>query len=256
MSGWMAITRDVGPSLARCELTFLDREPIDVERAKLQHAAYHDALRRAGLRVESLPAEIDYPDSVFVEDTAVVLDEVAVVTRPGAESRRGEIPTIARALSRYRTLERIEAPGTLDGGDVLAIGDEMYVGRSSRTNDPGIAQLAAIVKRYGIRTVAVDVPGCLHLKSAVTAIDEGTVVIHRPWLDARPFSRFRMIDVAPGEEHAANVLPIGGVVHVSARFPRTRAAIEALGHETRALDLSELEKAEGALTCGSLVFRV
>ncbi len=251
----LAITRAVGPALARCELTFLAREPIDVDRARLQHAAYHDALRRAGAEVETLPAEPDLPDAVFVEDTAVVLDEVAIITRPGAESRRGEVASIARALARYRTLARIDPPATLDGGDVLRVGREIFVGRSSRTNAAGIAQLAALAGRHGCRVTPVDVRGCLHLKSAVTAIDDETIVINRTLLDAAPFRRFRALDVDPTEDAAANVLALGGIVHVSARFPRTRAAIDAAGFETLALDLSELEKAEGALTCGSLVFR-
>lgn len=250
----VAIVRSPGPALARCELTYLAREPIDVEKAEAQHIAYGAALREAGVDVRVLPAGDAWPDAAFVEDAAVVLDDLAIIARPGSESRRGEVATVAAELARRRRLREIEPPGTLDGGDVLVIDHRIFVGLSSRTNPSGFAQVAQIAGGHGYRTTAVPVAGCLHLKTAVTALDPSTLLINPDWLDAAAFSDFRQFRVSAGEPFAANTLTLDGLTWVSARWTRTRDMLEKKGFETRPLDISEFEKAEAGLTCLSLVF--
>jgi dimethylargininase len=250
----IAITREVSPSLAHCELSFVERTPIDVERANAQHRDYQRVLVELGCDVRVLAAEPDYPDAVFVEDVAIVVDEVAVMTRPGAESRRGEGASVARMLGAYRTLRTIEAPGTLDGGDVLRIGRRVYVGESARSNASGIEQLRAILGEYGYRVEGVPTHGCLHLKSAVTALSDDTVLLQPAWIDRTAFAHYRIVEIDPSEEHAANVLRIGERVVSPACFPLTHARIRAAGIDVVAVDVSELQKAEGAVTCCSLVF--
>jgi dimethylargininase len=249
-----AITRAVGARLADCLLTFRDREPIDLAKARVQHAAYDEALLLAGAEVEVLPADDELPDSVFVEDTAVVFDQGAVITRPGTPVRAKEVPAVETALSRYRELQRIVAPGTLEGGDVLQVYREFYVGITSRTNREGFEQFAAIVRGFGYRASPVEVTGCLHLKSAVTTLDEETLLLNPSWIDAAALPKIRRLVVPAGEEHGANALVVNEVVHLSARWPRTREMVEQAGFRVTSLDISEFEKAEGALTCSSLIF--
>lgn len=246
-----AITRAVSPSMEACELTFLQREPIDVARAREQHRAYEACLAELGVEVISLPAEPEYPDAVFVEDAAIVLDEVAVMTRLGAPSRRGESETLARVLERYRPLRWMGEPATLDGGDVMVAGKTLFVGVTARSNAAGIGQLAAEVEPFGYQVRPVVVRGCLHLKSACSYIGDA-VLVHRAWVDEAPFAGLRLVDVP--EECGANVLAIGQTVLVPAAAPRTAELLCGLGRQVRLLDNSELTKAEGALTCCSLVF--
>ncbi|GAB3383363.1 dimethylarginine dimethylaminohydrolase family protein [Lysobacter fragariae] len=250
----IAITREVSPSLGDCELTHVDRTAIDVDKAKAQHRAYKHVLASLGCRVLALEAEPTMPDAVFVEDVAVVLDEVAVMTRPGAESRRNEGASVAELLQRYRPLRAIQAPGTIDGGDVLRIGRTVFVGQSGRSNAQGIAQLGELIAQFGYQVRAVPIRGCLHLKSAVTAPRDDTVLIQPEWVDATSFPGFRVIEVDPSEEHAANLLRIGDTVVMPDCFPRTRARLVDAGIEVVGVDVSELQKAEGATTCCSLVF--
>ncbi len=250
----LALTRPVSPRLADCELTHLRREPIDVGRARAQHRAYEECLRALGCDVRALPAAPDHADSVFVEDTAVVFDELAVVTRPGAVSRRAEVEAVAHALAAFRPQRAIAAPGTVDGGDVLVVGRAVFVGRSTRTNAEGVAQLARIVEPHGYSVQALDVTSCLHLKSAATAVAPGTVLLNPDWVDARAFRAFERIDVDPAEPLGANALDVAGTVVYAAAFPRTRERLERQGRAVRAIDMSELAKAEGAVTCCSLVF--
>lgn len=249
----LAFTRAVPSSLARCELTHLPRVAIDVGRAREQHAQYEEALRALGLEVAHLPETDDLPDSVFVEDAAVVLGEIAVLTRPGAESRRAEILSVAQALAPHRDLAFVAAPGTLDGGDVLRFGRRFFVGRTARTNEAGIAQLRAFLAPFGYSVEGLAVTGCLHLKSAVTAIDDETIVLNPAWVDAARFGARRAIAVDPAEPMAANVLAIGSTVLVNASAPRTAGRIAAAGYEVVAVDQSELAKAESGLTCCSLI---
>ena len=250
----IALIRAVPPTLSDCELSFREREPIDLDRAVAQHAAYANLLRDLGLEVVELPADPAFPDCCFVEDVAVVLDEVALLTRPGAASRRGELPAVEATLARYRPIETTPPPATIEGGDVLRIGNTLYVGRSARTNEAGIARLAAVAEPLGYRVVVVAVTGCLHLKSAVTALDQERLLINRAWLDASPFRGLELLDVAPAEPGAANVLRVAGCVIVHPGFPRTLERIAALGYAVRTLDVSEFLKAEAALTCKSLLF--
>jgi len=252
---WTALTRDVSPTLGDCELSYVDRTPIDVERARHQHEAYRRALEACGCRVIALPAAPDWPDAVFVEDVAVVLDEVAISTRPGAESRRGEVASVARELARFRTLSAIEAPGTIDGGDVLRIGRAIYVGASNRSNASAIEQLRALLGAHGYTVERVPIRGCLHLKSAITRVADGVVLANPDWVDLDAFAAFRRIEVDPDEPHAANALRIADRVIYPASFPRTARRLEAAGIELETVDVSELQKAEGAVTCCSIVFR-
>jgi len=246
--------RGVPPTLASCELTFRAREPIDLGRAIAQHAAYAALLRSLGREVVELPADPAYPDCCFVEDVAVVLDELALVTRPGAASRRGETTAVASALARYRPTLATPEPATLEGGDVLRVGRRLFVGRSSRTNAEGIARLTDVAEPHGYRVMPVAVTGCLHLKSAVTALDDERLLVNRSWLDPAPFRGLELVDVDPGEPEAANVLRVGRQVVVHTGFTRTLERIAALGYAVRTLDVSEFLKAEAALTCKSLLF--
>ena len=249
-----AILREPSEALSRCALTFLERQPIDFARAQQQHRDYVASLQQLGVSVTVLPAAADLPDAVFVEDTAIIVDECAVITRPGIESRRPEVATIAAALEPLRPLARIVAPGTLEGGDVLRIGRTLFVGRTPRSNDEGIRQLAGALEPHGYEVIAADLRGCLHLKSAATYAGMETLVVNPDWIDVDLFSRWQCVPVAPEEPYGANVLVTGSVVHVAASAPRTRRKLDALGFQTRELDTSEFEKAEAALTCLSLIF--
>jgi len=249
-----AITRAPSPSLADCKLTFLPREPIDLAKARAQHHAYEQLLADLGVRLIRLPAEPQLPDAMFVEDPALVLDELAVIFPLGASSRRPEAPSLAAALRPFRELQYVTLPGTVEGGDILRVGRQLFVGLTARSNADGIAQLARITAPYGYNVVGVPVTGCLHLKSAVTALDASTLLGNRAWFDSSVFSGFAWVDVDPGESHAGNVLTLAGAVIFPTAFPRTRERIEAHGFRVTTLDISELQKAEAALTCSSLIF--
>jgi dimethylargininase len=252
----IAITRAVPQSITRCELTHLDRNPIDVDLARRQHRAYEDALASAGCRIERLPPKDDLPDSVFVEDTAIVVDEVAVITRPGAESRRPETASVAAALRNYRELVFIEPPAILDGGDVLRIGRNVFVGQSTRTSEEGFRQLSAALAPFGYSVQTITPRGCLHLKSAVTAFSDDGVVINPEWGDASVFDAMHVISIDPSEPSAANVLRVGDVVLCATAFPRTAQRLRDAGVNVRMVDASELAKAEGALTCCSVIMEL
>lgn len=252
---WTAITREVSPALAGCELSFIARDAIDVNGARAQHAAYQRALEVLGCRVVVLPAEPALPDSVFVEDVAIVLDEVAILTRPGAASRRDEVASIGAALRRHRPVLAIAAPGTIDGGDVLCLGRTLHVGQSARSNPDGLAQLGALLAGYGYAVNGVPTRSCLHLKSAVTQLDDETLLLQPQWVDRDRFAAFRIIETDPAEPHAANVVRVGDALLMPANFPRTQQRLIDAGYKVVAVDVSELQKAEGAVTCCSLLFR-
>lgn len=251
---FIAITREVCARITECELTHLAREPINLERARAQHHQYEELLAELGCKLIRLPAEQELPDSVFVEDAALVLDEIAVITRPGAVSRRAETASIAAALMPYRKLVYIETPGTLDGGDVLRVNKTLYVGLSARSNPEGIEQLRRILAAFGYSVTAVELHDCLHLKSAVTQVADSMLLINRAWLDARVFVSWKLIEVDPSEPFAANSLLIGNTVIYPEAFPKTRKRLEAKGIKVRTVDASELAKAEGGVTCCSLIF--
>jgi dimethylargininase len=257
----MAITREISPAIQSCELTHLARTPHDLDPARAQHADYEWALVEAGITVRRLSATDDMADSVFVEDIAVILDELAVITRPGAVSRRAEAPAIVDALIKtqalhFRPMVMIEEPGTLDGGDVLVLGQKVYVGASGRTNAAGIDQLRHHAGRAGYSVQAVPVRGCLHLKSAVTAVGPETVLLNPAWVPEDAFADYERIEVDPQERHAANAVRLPDRVIYPTAFPRTRERLEAAGVTIRPVDVSELAKAEGAVTCCSLIFEV
>ncbi len=252
----IAITRQVSPAIGDCELTHLARQPIDVARAQAQHRGYEACLAELGCQVCSLPAEPGLPDSVFVEDCAVVLDELAIITRPGADSRKPETDTIARALAPHRALRAIEAPGTVDGGDVLRLGKVIYVGLSSRSNQAAIDQMRAIAAPHGYIVTGAPLTDCLHLKSAVTQVSSRAVLLNPKWIDRALFAGMDIIETDPTEPYAANAIWIGDTVIYPASFPATLERLEARGIPSRVVDVSELQKAEGAVTCCSLIFSV
>jgi dimethylargininase len=259
MGELVAITREVSPALARCELTHLARQPIDLALARAQHAAYEQCLVGLGVSLVRLPAEPRLPDSVFVEDTAVVLDEVAIVTRLGAISRRAETKAVAETLARHRRLVHIHAPCTVDGGDVLVVGWRVFVGRSRRTNEAGLDRIRSLLTPYGYTVVSVPVMGALHLKSAVTQVADETLLVNHRWTDTAVLAGepggFELIDVAPEEPFGANALAVAGAVVYSQAHPLTRRRLEDRGIKVVAVDVSELAKAEGGVTCCSLIFR-
>lgn len=249
-----AITRAVSPALAECELSFIERNSIDMNKAHAQHHAYEAALSSLGAKVISLPAEPELPDSMFVEDPAIVLDELAVIFPLGTETRRREAESLAKAIAPFRQIEFVKLPGTVEGGDILRVGRKLFVGLTARTNEEGICQLREIVAAHGYEVIAVPVTGCLHLKSAVTYLGKNILLANRSWFDTGPFRGFEWIDVDASEPHAGNALTLKETVIFPASFPKTQARIEAKGFRVLSLDIAELQKAESGLTCSSLIF--
>jgi dimethylargininase len=248
-----AITRAVSPEINNCELGYLPRQTIDVTKAMAQHRQYEDCLRELGVAVISLPAEPGLPDCMFVEDPAVVVEEVAVMTRMGAESRRREAESLAPVLARFRPLEWLRAPATLEGGDVLPAGSNLFVGLSARTNQAGVDQLAKTLEPFGYSVQGVPVRGCLHLKSGCCAIGNRRILANRAWIETSVFEGFEIVDVPPEEPGAANVLTIGETALVPAAYPRTARMLQGMGWKVRSIDISELMKAEAGLTCSSIL---
>ena len=249
-----AITREVSSSFPNCQLSFIPRQPIDLAKARAQHHAYQELLRKLGARVISLPEEPALPDSMFVEDPAVVLDEIAVICPLGTETRRKEAASLVTALAKYRKLAYVKLPGLLEGGDVLRVEKKIFVGVTRRSNAEGIRQLAVIVAQFGYDLTAVPVSGCLHLKSAVTYLGRNTLLGNRAWFQWTRLAGFDWIDVDSAEPHAANALAIADSVVFPTSFPRTRERIEAKGFQVTPIEISELQKAESGLTCSSLLF--
>lgn len=250
----IAITREVSPNLDYCELTHKNPEAIEIPLARAQHHEYEKALAELGCQIHHLPALPDMPDSVFVEDTCLVLDEIAIITRPGAPSRRPETASVEQAMRAWRSLHTITEPGTLDGGDILCLGKELYVGVSARTNEAGIAQLWRHVGPLGYRVTPVRIDKCLHLKSAVTQVAEHTLLINPDWVDPTVFGDVRSIPIDPTEPFAANALLVNHSIIYSNAFPCTRKRLEEAGLVIRPVNMSELAKAEGGVTCCSLIF--
>jgi dimethylargininase len=252
-----AITRDISPTFDQCQLTHLPRVPIDLARARAQHDAYEWALVDLGCTVRRIDSGPDMPDSVFIEDLAVVFPEGAVMTRPGADERRAEIPGVTAALARLGLPQHeIVAPGVIDGGDVLIVDRTVFVGLSARTNQTAVGQMRRLLEPLGYELRAVPVEGCLHLKSAVTLVARGTVLINREWVPADAFAGLTLIDVDPDEPHGGNALQVASTVIYPAAFPRTRARLGQRGIATRTVDVDELAKAEGGVTCCSLIFEM
>ncbi len=250
----IAITHEVSPNMGQCEITHIPRQVIDINLARSQHIQYERVLVELGCQVRRLSVEPNLPDSVFVEDIAIVLNEMAIIARPGAETRRDETRSVSEVLGEYRTIFKIVSPGTLDGGDVLQVGRRLYVGVTERSNESGVKQLIDLVSPYDYEVVRVQVDGCLHLKSAVTHVGDEILLINRSWVDAKSFMGKDFIDVDPGEPYAANALFVGGELVYPAMFSETRRRLEDGGYSVRDVDVSELQKAEGAVTCCSLIF--
>lgn len=252
----VALTREVSPTIGQCELTHLSRSAIDVAVARAQHAKYESCLAALGCKVHRLPPAPELPDAVFVEDCCVVVDELAVIARPGSAARRTETASVAAIMATYRKLHFIEPPGTLDGGDVLRLGDRVFVGLSSRTNLTGIRQLEAFLAPSGYSVTAVNLKSCLHLKSAVTQVEARTLLVNRSWVEPSVFDGFATIDIDPAEPFAANALMVSDCVVYPSAYTRTRRRLEEQGIQVEAIDASELAKAEGGVTCCSVLFKV
>jgi len=248
-----AITRRPGRRVGEGQVTFLSQVAVDLTLAADQHRAYEERLCRCGLTVESLPADDDLPDSVFVEDTAVVLPEIAVLARPASDLRRAEVSAVQSALRPHRDrIDRIARPARLEGGDVVTVGRRVFVGLSGRTNQAGVDQLSEILWNFDYEVIPVEVTRCLHLKTAVTYLGDNTVVINQTWIDASPLRDFEWLEVECSEPFGANTLTIEDLTLVPKSCPRTQERIETAGFRAVAIGMSEFEKVEAGLTCCSL----
>ena len=250
----IAITRAAGPALSACELTHIERQPIHIDTAMQQHRAYELALEGLGVQVISLPAEPTHPDAVFVEDTAVVVDELAMVAVLGAESRRAEIDTLAPTLARFRPLHYLRPPGTLEGGDVMRSGRTVWVAPSRRTNREGIEQLGAHLEPLGYEIRKVEIHNCLHLKTGCSYLGRQCMLVNTAWINANAFEDFEVLEVPASEPLAGNTLEVGGIVLLPADCPKTQALLEKRNFRVQTVPISEFQKAEAGLTCLSLLF--
>ena len=249
----IAITREVSASIADCELTHLSRKPIDVVRARRQHGEYVKALGAAGWQVVQLPEQPELPDAVFVEDTAIILDGLAVISHPGAVSRRPELDSIEESLAAIGPTVRLSPEVTLDGGDVLVVGKRIFVGISERTNPRGADALDALSRNLGYTLETVPVTTCLHLKSAVTSLGNDTLLVTPLWVDTDLFEGFQLFDVVESEPWAANCVDLRGSLLHGAEFPKTANALRNAGFRVTSIAMDELAKAEGAATCCSVL---
>lgn len=250
----IAVTRELTAGIANCELTFLSRSEIDFSGAQQQHLEYQSALSSLGCEIVIVPASPELADSVFIEDTALVLEDLAVMLRPGVASRRAEVAGVEEVLGQYKTLRSIESPGTVDGGDLLRVGNTIFAGLSTRSNQGGIQQLSNIVSDFGVTVETVETAKCLHLKSAVSEVAPGVLLINPDWVSSSVFENFELINIDESEAHAANALRIGDSLIYPSSFPRTSEKLVRRGIDVISVDLSELQKAEGAVTCCSLIF--
>ena len=249
----LALTRPISASFARCELTYLERVPIDLDRARRQHADYEALLESLGWTIVRLPPLDDQPDAVFVEDAAIALDELAVVAPMGASSRAGESRSVEQALARYLPVTRLTSPATLDGGDVMRAGRRVFVGQSRRTNAAAIEQLRRLLAPYDYEVIPVDVMGALHLKSACSVVGERTILANRDWIDLSPFAGLDVLPVDASEGWGASVLCADGHVVMPTGFPHTARLLGQQGLAVHEVNLSEIRKAEGGPTCLSIL---
>ncbi len=251
----IAMTRKISDEIVNCELTHIEREPIDLPRARWQHASYEEELGLMGCTVVSLPADPNQADCVFIEDTALVFDELAIIMRPGVKSRRGEVHDVQRALGKYRKrIEQIEPPGHLDGGDVYFTGKNVFVGVGHRTNDEGFDQLAALMEPLGYTMHRVSFDGALHLTTASSVVNDSTILCNAQWVNPDQFPGFTVVTTEPGEDFGGNGVRVGDKFLYPRAFPKTAKKLEQAGIELHRVDMDELGKAEGSLTCCSLVF--
>ena len=249
-----ALTRQPCPEMVH-GITGADLGVPDFEKALAQHAAYVDALKACGLSVKVLRGDGDFPDSTFVEDTALLTPKGAIMTNPGAPSRRGEIHAVRHALARfYDHVQCIAPPATLDAGDIMMVGRHFYIGLSERTTPAGAAQMIALLETYGLTGSTVEMNEMLHLKTGVSYLEHGTLVVAGEMVDKKAFKDFKKIIVDEDEAYAANCVWLNGRVLVPQGHPKTARAIEAAGYEVLELDVSEFQKLDGGLSCLSLRF--
>jgi dimethylargininase len=249
----LALTHLPSPFLDQGQRTHVRRETVDFHLALRQHADYCQMLRDCGAEVFTLNVNCDEPDSTFIEDTAIVLDEIAVLASMGAIARRKEPAQIEQELRKYRNIERVNPPATLEGGDVLRVGRNLLVGLSARTNRAGVQALKSIVERHGYRVLPVRVTGCLHLKTACTALPDGSLLVNPAWVDVEALKPFEQIPLPAEEPLAANTLLINGKVCMPAAYPLTADMLRSRGFDVRTISLSEFAKVEGSVTCLSLL---
>ncbi|HBZ97089.1 MAG TPA: dimethylargininase [Phycisphaerales bacterium] len=250
----IAIVRPVPDSIGSCELTHVERTPIDLETARSQHRIYTETLEGLGCEIVVLPPLHDHPDSVFVEDPAFVLDELAVIARSGAESRRGEADSVAEVLALHRPCHAIRSPGCIDGGDVIVIGRTLYVGHSTRTNAEAHRQLRDLLDPLGYRVRVVPLRDCLHLKTGATAISDDAVLCNPGWVPPSTFEGLRIVECHPDEPFSGNVVRVGRTLVADSAWRRTNDRLAEAGFEVAEVHLGELTKAEGSVTCSSIVF--
>ncbi len=244
----------VSPHLAAGELTYIDREVVDFALAQQQHEQYCQMLVSLGVELITLDVNSSLPDSCFVEDTAIVLDEIAIITSMGTTTRRSEPEGVKQELSKYREIVTIQLPATIEGGDVLRVGKTLFVGISSRTNTLAISELANIVKRFGYIVVAVPVTGCLHLKTACTAILDDVLLLNPAWIDTTPLQGYTLEYVATNEPWAANTIRVGNALCAQTDFPKTLERIQKFRDRVELLNISEFRKVEAGLSCLSILF--
>ena len=249
-----AIVREVPDSFTQCVTSFIGSEPIDVNLARKQHKVYCETLVHLGLKLINLPADNSLPDCCFVEDTAIVLEELAIITKPGVSSRVAETIEMQRALDPVKMLYYIKSPGTIEGGDVLKIDKKLYIGTSSRTNEEGIKQVNEILSPLGYSIIPVTIKGTLHLKSVVTYLGKNTIILAEGHLDETIFSEYDKVIVPVEEAYCANCLEINGKVLIPKGYPYTKSLLVQKGFDVIELDMSEFKKADGALTCKSILF--
>lgn len=249
----IALTHRPSPDIDLGQRTHVEQTPVDYRLAVQQHGFYCAALRECGVDVRIVDVNRAFPDGTFVEDTAIVLDEIAVLASMGTEARRGEVAGIERELAKYRELARIEPPAKIEGGDVLRVGRMLLVGETSRTDMNGIRALEATVGRYGYQVRPVSVRYCLHLKTACTALPDGRLLVNPAWSNAETLDEFEQIFVPDDEPWGANVLCIGDTVCAAAERSRTAELLRSRGYSVRSVPLSEFAKAEGGVTCLSLL---
>jgi len=249
----LALTVLPSPEMTHGQRTHVERVAIDHDLALRQHAAYCQVLRDCGADVIMLDVNRDLADGTFIEDTAIVFDEAAVLASMGTEARRPELAGIEPELRKYRTVHRIELPAAIEGGDVLRVGRTFLVGLSVRTNRAGVEAFETIVRRYDYRVLPVTVRHCLHLKTACTALPDGSLLVNPSWLDLEPLRNFEKISVPEAEPWAANTLLVNGIVCIAAAHVETAELVRRRGFVVRTVDLSEFAKAEGCVTCLALL---
>ena len=252
----VALTRLPHGSLSSCELTFLERRPINAMKMQRQHRQYRQCLEALGVEVRLLPALFDQPDAVFIEDTAVVLPEGAVAMPMGVSSRRAEVDSVLPTIAGFREVHAMPAGCRMDGGDVLRVGRRIYVGVSARTDPASVRALASLVGRWGYEVRAVPVYGCLHLKTGCCALVDGLFLANPAWVDVNALAARRVITVPADEPWAANILRIDGRIVMPVEHRKTAAILRAEGYAVHQVDISEFAKAEAGVTCLSILVDV